>query len=223
MYDINFYKNVKTFGPNNTKDSAVKSSLRELDFIFDKLEFIEGNVLEFGVFEGRSLKKITSLVTNKKIFGFDSFIGLPEDWIINKETNDVYKKGHFDLGSKIPEIKNVKFYKGFFDETIPQYIENYKEPVSFLHIDVDLYSSAKSILFSLNSFIKPGTIIRFDELTDWRLVTNSNFDTTKNNRIYKDWKQGEWQALLEWLKEFDREVIPLSRNFTFSSTIKVIK
>ena len=223
MFDINFYKDVKTFGPDYDKDTAIRSSMREFEFIFNDLEHINGNILEFGVFKGRSLKKIVELVSNRKIFGFDSFIGLPEPWKINEEKNDIYKTGHFNVNNIVPDIKNVTFYKGFFKDTIPNYINDYKENICFLHIDVDLYSSAKEILCNLNSYIKPGTIIRFDELTDWRLVTENNLHTEKNNRFYTDWEQGEWKALVEWLKEFDREVVPVSRNFTFSSTIKVIK
>lgn len=220
MFDINFYKDVKTFGPDNDKDTAVKSSLREIEYIFKNLDHNNGNVLEFGVFEGRSLKKIRSLTKNKT-FGFDSFIGLPEDWSINSDDGDVYKKGHFNLEGKIPNIENVEFYKGFFEDTIPIYLSKEDNIIDFLHIDVDLYSSSKFILSSLNKFIVPGTIIRFDELTDWRLVSN-NFDFLQN-RPYKDWKDGEWKSLVEWISEYDRIIEPISRNFTFSSTIRVIR
>ena len=40
-----------------------------------------GHILEFGVGEGRSLRLLKAL-TDKTIYGFDSFDGLPEDWVM---------------------------------------------------------------------------------------------------------------------------------------------
>lgn len=39
------------------------------------------HILEFGVNSGRSIKQLRNDLSDKyKVFGFDSFIGLPEDW-----------------------------------------------------------------------------------------------------------------------------------------------
>ena len=54
-----------------------------------------GEVLEFGVFRGKSIRTIAKVVPKRKVYGFDSFIGLPEDWERGK--GDTYKKGHFNL------------------------------------------------------------------------------------------------------------------------------
>ena len=53
---------------------------------------------EFGVHEGDSLTKITHINTHPKslFFGFDSFLGLPENWTPN------HPIGTFDLKGKIP-------------------------------------------------------------------------------------------------------------------------
>lgn len=217
MYNIEFYKNVKTFGPEDEYDNAVKSTIRELEYIFNEHFLIDGNILEFGVFQGSSLKKISNLVNDKKIFGFDSFIGLPEEWIINQ--NLVYDAGHFKV-DELPKIDNITFYQGFFNETIPKYLKDYPvEEICFLHIDCDLYSSTKDILFSLNDKIKPGTIIRFDELTDWRLTSLEA--VIGKGPFYTEWRSGEWKALVEWLDTFNRAVKPISRNFIYSSTVIV--
>lgn len=219
MHHIDFYKNVKTFGPDDSGDNAVKSTMKELDYIFNNFSLNDGHLLEFGVFQGRSLKKITDLVKNKKIFGFDSFIGLPEPWIINQ--NLIYSTGHFKV-SQLPSLENVIFYQGFFDNTIKKYLNDYPtDNISFLHIDCDLYSSSKEILFELNDKILPGTIIRFDELTDWRLVTGST--TLGKGPLYTEWEEGEWKSLIEWIDTFDRKVLPISRNFIYSSTMIVEK
>ena len=67
-----------------------------------------GSFLEFGVWKGKSIKIISELVgkrSSKIVHGFDSFEGLPEDWL---GFNDV--KGKFNLHGKLPDVpKNVKF------------------------------------------------------------------------------------------------------------------
>jgi len=48
-----------------------------------------GLFLEFGVATGRTLNHWARLWPEKKIYGFDGFQGLPEDWIWN------IRRGHF--------------------------------------------------------------------------------------------------------------------------------
>lgn len=122
---------------------------------------VEGCILEFGVFKGDSLRNVMNAKLNKgrKVFGFDSFEGLPEDW-----SGTVCNKGFFSTEGNIPVIEGVKFYKGWFENSIAEYLnDNKNQIISVLHVDCDLYSSTKTVLYSLNEFIVPGTIICFDE------------------------------------------------------------
>jgi len=122
---------------------------------------VKGCVLEFGVYRGDSLRNVMNAKLDKgrKVFGFDSFEGLPEDW-----SGTVCNKGFFSTEGNIPVIEGVKFYKGWFENSIPQYLnDNKNQIISVLHVDCDLYSSTKTVLYSLNEFIVPGTIICFDE------------------------------------------------------------
>lgn len=175
----------------------------------------EGEILEFGVFSGGTLNYIASVKTNKTIYGFDSFEGLPEDWIRdeNSETDkSVYKKGHFE--TPMPKVlNNVELIKGFFDKTLPKWLsQNNIKQISLLHIDSDLYSSCKTILDELNKYIVQGTIIVFDELCDW-----------SNSGKYPNWENGEFKAMNEWIVKYNRKVLPFSGNNSFRGSIKVIK
>jgi len=170
----------------------------------------EGEILEFGVFRGRSITTIANTMSGRTVYGFDSFIGLPEEW---KRTNtSTYERGHFK--TKLPHVpSNVKLVQGFFDDSLPVWIEEHQpKTIAFLHIDSDLYSSAKTVLTLLNDYIIPGTIIVFDELCDW-----------SGKRVYDFWEEGEWKALHEWMDEYDREVSPISRTTKFAAAVKVIK
>jgi len=163
-----------------------------------------GYFLEFGVFEAKSITLIAEMITPKKVYGFDSFVGLPEDW---DRGDTVYKKGHFAL-KELPKVPyNVNLIEGFFEDSIPVWKEKYSGEISFIHIDVDLYSSTKTILTELDSQIKAGTILCFDEYCDW---TNSG--------IYDAWEEGEYKALKEW----GRECELIAKHGLFGAVFRVL-
>ncbi len=138
-----------------------------------------GLFLEFGVFQGESINFCADLAPKKKFIGFDSFEGLPETWG-GKEA-----KGHFDLQGKLPPVsKNVKLEKGWFNESLPKYLEKNTHDVAFLHIDCDLYSSTKTIFEKLANRIKIGTVIVFDEYFN-----------------YPNWQKHEFKAFQEFVQE----------------------
>jgi hypothetical protein len=114
-----------------------------------------GLCLEFGVATGTSISHIGSH-WHGPVYGFDSFEGLPEDWY------GQYKAGHFS--GDMPRVPgNVSLIKGWFSDTLPKFVADHGGPVSFLHVDCDLYSSTRSIFESLGSQIQPGCVIVFDE------------------------------------------------------------
>jgi hypothetical protein len=220
--DIEYYKDVEVI---HTNQEDIFSSKAEISHTFKNHLKVKGSVLEFGVYKGRTIKHMQSLWEDSPIYGFDSFEGLPEAWEIGEVT---YKAGHFHAASEalneLQMLKNVTVYPGFFSDTLPKYMQDHgSETIEFLHIDSDLYSSAKEILYTLNTNIVPGTIIRFDELCDWRLFPESRMYINEGGQRYTKWREGEWKALQEWLTDFNREVKPLSRNNYYSSTMEVIR
>lgn len=128
-------------------------------YAISKIEF-DGLIGEFGVYQARVVNYLATQMPNKTIYGFDSFNGLPEDW-----QGWEMPKGSFSLDGVLPKVEsNVELVKGYFDESLPLWVENNKEPFSLLVIDSDLYSSACTILNTLDTNqIVPGTIILFDE------------------------------------------------------------
>lgn len=138
---------------------------------------IPGLWLEFGVYKGESLNYIASK-TDKSVHGFDSFLGLPEDW------NSEHKKGHFRVkNGKVPRVKsNVILHKGWFNKTLPEFIDSLdKEGIALMHIDCDLYSSAKEVFDKLGDRIHPGTVILFDEYYN-----------------YPGWRENEFRVFNEY-------------------------
>lgn len=137
---------------------------------------VDGLYLEFGVYTGDTINYISKGIKTT-IFGFDSFQGLPEFW------RDGFPQGEFAI-DKLPKVnKNVLLVKGLFDQTLPVFLKEYKNtPVSYLHIDCDLYSSTTCIFQNLYDNIVSGTIIVFDEYFN-----------------YPGWENGEFLAFKEFL------------------------
>lgn len=140
----------------------------------------EGLVLEFGVATGRTLNHFARLLPYKTIYGFDSFVGLPEDWTSRM------RKGFFARSSLPPVRKNCSLIQGWFDQTLPEFVKVHTQPVALLHIDSDLYSSAVTILTLLEKQLAPGTVIVFDEYMN-----------------YPGWQQDEFKAWQEFCTAYN--------------------
>jgi len=144
------------------------------DYVFQKSS-LEGLILEFGVSEGTSINYFSKLTT-QTIYGFDSFEGLKEDW-----AGSGLLKGHFSREGEIPKVsENVSLIKGWFDESLPKFLDSYNDQLKIAHIDGDTYEAAKIVLEHLSPRIKKGTIIIFDEYFG-----------------YLGWKNGEYKAFQE--------------------------
>lgn len=146
---------------DESKESMWKYCLKQIKF--------NGIMAEFGVFNGKSINYISSLLPQYKFYGFDSFIGLKEDW-----TGWEWSKGDFSLNGILPKVNNnVELISGYFDESLPNWLLKNTGPFSFINIDCDTYEATSSVLNLLGSDrIVPGTVIIFDEYfgyNNWRM------------------------------------------------------
>lgn len=209
MIDINDIFNSQRFS----------NRFKQLEYVLDN-STVNGLILEFGVYVGNSINIIADRVPEEIVYGFDSFTGLPETWLFSQ--TKVHETGHFsldgtwrhkknfgdDIVNGLPKVRdNVELVVGYFNDVLDDWIKNHPEDIRLLHIDSDLYSSAKYVLETLNAQIVKGTIIVFDELCDWRMLSNPD---TQRHSDYVNWEDGEWKALNEWLSEFNREVEAVS-------------
>ncbi len=149
----------------------------------------EGLVLEFGVEKGGSIRALAAATLRdqrtsgetRPIHGFDSFEGLPEDWAGTAE-----KRGKFSLGGRMPAVPaNVMLHKGWFDQVLPGFLAANAGPVAFVHVDCDIYSSTRTVLWGLADRLRPGTVLLFDEYFN-----------------YPNWRRHEFRAFQEFVQEF---------------------
>jgi hypothetical protein len=134
----------------------------------------EGFYLEFGVWKGESANFFSKYV--KKLYAFDSFEGLIEDWLGSED-----QRGSFNLNKKIPKLNsNIEPIVGVVQDTLDNFIEKHNPKINFVHLDMDTYLPTKYALERLKPFLNKGAIIIFDELYN-----------------YPGWEGGEYKALRE--------------------------
>ncbi len=155
--------------------------------------------LEFGVATGTSINFFAGELKTK-IYGFDSFEGLPDDW---KGWNA--KAGMFSMHGNLPKVAgNVELVKGMIEDTLPPFLEKHKnKKIAFIHVDTDLYEPAKIILSLCKPRLGKGSLILFDELhsyTSWQLHEYKALQEELNPAAYRfiafsDYKQGLLEIL----------------------------
>lgn len=137
---------------------------------------LPGLYMEFGVGRGKSIRWIGAYA-DRTVYGFDSFEGIPEYWNGNPIGAFAQKKM-----PKVPD--NVEFHVGYFDATLPGFLDEHPDPITFLHVDCDLYSSTVTIFDALGSRLQPGAIVLFDEYYN-----------------FHRWQQHEFRAFQEFVRQ----------------------
>jgi len=155
---------------------------------WDYLRFCVANVpdrpglwLEFGVGDGTTLGFIADLREDRTVYGFDSFEGLPEEWRMSDVRLYPKKKYSRNGISPIFHQKNIQIVPGYFNESLPKFLDKHKEKCSFVHIDCDLYSSTLDVLENLVRArrIVSGTTILFDEFHNYQYFEDDEFKAFK--------------------------------------------
>lgn len=152
----------------------------------------DGLCLEFGVFKGYSINYMAKARPCAAFHGFDSFEGLPEEWMPSRPA------GYFSLGASPPKVhSNVTLHQGWFDQTLPPVLSALfpSGKLQGVHIDCDLGSSTQTVLKELTQWLlrdKPALL--FDELVN-----------------YPGFREHEIKAFSEWATEHDVEFEVLSK------------
>jgi hypothetical protein len=173
-----------------------------------------GDIYEFGVFTGGSIefliKDLDSVaIPIRKIFGFDSFEGIPEEKL-DKLNRDEWKVGFCSAAKTLnctkekairyveerlsPLHSNICLIPGFWDAVlVDELVSRYNmKPASYIDIDGDIYSSAiLSLDFMFrNKLVIPGTLIGYD---DWGGTMTE----------HKEFEAGESKAHKEMMEKYN--------------------
>lgn len=174
--------------------------------LFKKVENLPGCIVEFGVFKGASFFTWCNLLDVfcpydrfRKVFGFDSFVGLAN---FTDKDGQVDASGPKSVGAycadeeeiralldihnadaMIPNANRAELVVGDIMETLPKFVEeNPGLTISLLHFDADLYEPTKLGLELLYPLVTKGGVIVFDEYgaMPWQGETSAVMDYFSN-------------------------------------------
>lgn len=159
-----------------------------------------GTFYEFGTGGGKNLikfllalkvfcKQNNYQMSNYRIFLFDTFEGMPyTDLVEDKQAGwsegeiafsiEELKKILTKAGIKLDEL-NIRFIKGNFSDSLtPELREELKQyPPSIVDIDVDYYSSTKTVLDWVTPICNSGVLFYFDDY--WAFNGNPEYGQIK--------------------------------------------
>lgn len=170
---------------------------------------VRGPVVEFGTCTGFTARQVCELMNSRRfdehLYMYDSFEGLPEttgtpdEHSYEVSTNRVWHKGAMAVPPgyeakirealvKLRPAEKLHMVKGFYDQTLDTGLP--REKCSLIHVDCDIYTSAKFVLTKLaeRDLFQDGCVVMFD---DWNC-----------NRASPH--MGERRALAEFLRENPR-------------------
>ncbi|MFD9961287.1 class I SAM-dependent methyltransferase [Amycolatopsis sp. NPDC058986] len=148
-----------------------------LDYALSIAPSTGGMALEFGVATGNTLRTIAKARGGVEVYGFDSFEGLPEAWLNGMPAGAFAR-------DDLPDVPGAELVVGLFSDSLPGFLETHPGHVDFLHVDGDLYSSAKTVLDLVGPRLRPGSIVHFDEFFN-----------------FPGWKRHEYRA---WMEHVER-------------------
>lgn len=140
---------------------------------------------EFGTASGASARELLQVLpADGRLFLHDSWAGLPEDW---NKGDKVLPRGTF--AGPVPYFCDERVFirRGLFDRTLPFMYGD----LGLVHVDCDLYRSARTVLDGCDASIRDGAVLLFDEITSYK---------------YPNWREGEWRALCEWREATGKRV-----------------
>ena len=121
-----------------------------------------GDVVECGVYKGGTAKILAELVPDRPLHLFDTFAGMPE----TDPSRDLHKPGDFadttleSVRAYLSGHTNVNCVAGMIPQSLAVV---HDRKFSFVHIDLDIYSSIKAACEFFYPRLEPGGILLFDD------------------------------------------------------------
>jgi len=163
---------------SNSMYTSFSTGLYLIEYLHQSLP-VQGDVCEFGVAQGAISAVLAHEIknTNKNIWLFDSFEGLPEPSEKDILINDLFHlgsmqayKGVFSFPEDIVKARlsdihfppdRIKIVPGFIEKTINS--PNLPKKVCFAYLDFDLYEPILIALHFLDTVLQPGGFIIIDD------------------------------------------------------------
>ncbi len=167
-------------------------------FEFKMINDVPGDYFEFGLWRGKTFIYAHRLsqrygCKGMKLWGFDSFAGLPK---IDDARDNIWSTGEFACSdaelrkllrrSGVPE-KHYELVPGYYEDSLNEALHARLSGAhaAIVYIDCDLYSSTRQVMSFLKRYLVNGSIVCFDDFYCYKGSPD----------------QGEQRALREFLVE----------------------
>ncbi|ABB75805.1 TylF/MycF/NovP-related O-methyltransferase [Nitrosospira multiformis] len=184
-------------------DHRSDNRMTELGMLSQAFEFIKinevcGDYLEFGLWRGKTFgyahrMKHRYRRQDMKLWGFDSFQGLPDT---GAHPDNIWYKGQFACSR--PEFESIlksrgirsceyELVEGFYRESLNDATRRRLagRKAAIVYIDCDLYDSTVEVLDFIQPYLVNGSIVCFDDFYNYKA----------------DPEQGEQKALSDFLRK----------------------
>lgn len=167
-----------------------------------KLDSIEGDYIEFGIFKGKSLfhsfstAKKNKISHNRTFWGLDSFEGFPVEnhsFYISKNFEVSYEK----VIKQFKKYENIKIEKGYFSEVLISNNLSEMNKIAFAFVDCDIYESTLDVFDFLKKRMSNGGFIMIDDYTsidnNGKTISKSflsNFKINENVYVFGYYSNG---------------------------------
>jgi hypothetical protein len=185
---------------NSLLKCTPQEEMLELAMGFVSASKLDGDYLEFGVFEGKTFIMAFHFAERSKLqsmrfYAFDSFQGLPEikgDDLEFKQFSEGEYACSLDRFERTiskggVELNKVKIIPGWYNEVLNEKAKK-ELPINYaaiIWVDCDLYESTIPVLDFITDYLTSGTILIFDDWFCFRGNPN----------------KGEQKATREWLRK----------------------
>jgi hypothetical protein len=174
MSDI---KNIILNSPEGTCLNNHIHLLNNIDYIAERIKEVPGDIVECGVWKGAMLSYMATVFTNRTIWAYDSFAGVPSS---KEQTKYPHKYSsreinwetccpelaadisflHATLAKyEVPNLDRIHIVQGWFKDTLPTATQQ----IALLRVDGDLYSSTYEVLEYLYPLVVTGGFVIFDD------------------------------------------------------------
>ena len=179
--------------------STPREEMLDVAMGFVENSALDGDYLEFGVFEGNMFAfsfHLAKRYTRDRMhfYAFDSFCGLPSPSGVDTAGFEHFKEGQYSCNEQ-EFMANLRKYKvdldrvtivpGWFNEALNENLSRSLplRRAAIVWVDCDLYESTVPVLDFVTDYLQEGTVIIFD---DWFAYRGNP-------------ARGEQQAWREWL------------------------
>ncbi len=192
--------------PSGERDRIIR-----LAFSYVGDEKVDGDYLEFGVYQGRTFAYAYHAIKRGKydchLYAFDSFQGLPEpdnvDTVLER-----FKEGECSSSQEYfmrylrkhkVDFSIVTVVPGWYDDTLTSQTRERLglKRASVVYIDCDMHKSTVPVLDFIKPMLQDGTVLLFDDWFCYRA----------------DPGKGQRRAVSDWLERFPEITLIEWRNF----------